>query len=121
MPPVIINGIRIITTLNGSEQVIVPNCVMIPDIIKTSIPDPLNFHGIQIIHYKALDQQTGEVLDAAGSPAQVEIQSIPADRLFNGIRYDEFLEIYKEVVKYIVSEHLKPVPDPIPAPEPEEE
>ena len=119
--PVLINGIRTITTLNGTVQIIVPNCVMIPDVIKTAIPDAINFHGTQTIHYKALDTQTGEILAASGSPAVVEIQSIPAEMLFNGVAYSEFLETYKEVVKYIVSEHLKPVPEVIPAPAPEEE
>ena len=94
---------------------------MIPDVIKTAIPDAINFHGTQTIHYKALDTQTGEILAASGSPAVVEIQSIPSEMLFNGVAYSEFLETYKEVVKYIVSEHLKPVPEVIPAPIPEEE
>jgi hypothetical protein len=119
--PILINGNRTITTLGGQGQITVPNCVMIPTTLKSAISDPLNFTGKHTVHYGALDTQTGEVLSASGSPAEIEIQSIPSEMLFNGVAYSEFLEVYKEVVKYIVSEHLKPVPEVIPAPIPEGE
>jgi len=119
--PVLIAGKRTRTTLQGGITTDVPNCVMIPILLKSAISDPLTFTGKHTIHYGALDTQTGEVLSASGSPAEIEIQSIPAEMLFNGVAYSEFLEVYKEVVKYIVSEHLKPVPEVIPAPAPEGE